>query len=245
MLVLDVEDPRIETYPCTPLPAPAPDDIAYVIYTSGTTGAPKGVANTHDNVTQLLDSLETARTGPSVDAVPFLGVRLFGLGDLRGAAGWWTAGGGARCRGRLTGQDLHGLLVAEQGRVLSQTPSARYALQTADALAPDVGDQLKLETVVFGGEALEPQRLGMWLENHWGAPRLINMYGITETTVHASIRAIADADVDSPVSPIGARLAHLGLFVLDRWLRPVPVGVVGELYVAGRGWRPGMWGGSG
>ena len=66
-------------------------------------------------------------------------------------------------------------------------------------------------------------------------PRLINMYGITETTVHASFREIVDADVDSNASPIGVPLAHLGFFVLDGWLRPVPAGVVGELYVAGRG----------
>ena len=132
-------------------------------------------------------------------------------------------------------EDLHALLVAEQVSVLSQTPSAFYALQTADALSPELGDQLKLEAVVFGGEALEPQRLGTWLDNHPGSPRLINMYGITETTVHASLREIVDGDVDSTVSPIGVPLAHLGFFVLDGWLRPVPAGVVGELYVAGAG----------
>ena len=132
-------------------------------------------------------------------------------------------------------EDLHALLVAEQVNVLSQTPSAFYALQTADALATEVGQQLKLETVVLGGEALEPQRLATWLNNHSGPPRLINMYGITETTVHASFREINPGDVDSTASPIGGPLAHLGFFVLDTWLRPVPAGVVGELYVAGVG----------
>ena len=88
---------------------------------------------------------------------------------------------------------------------------------------------------MFGGEALEPQRLRTWLDNHPGSPRLINMYGITETTVHASFREIVDGDADSPASPIGVPLAHLGFFVLDGWLRPVPAGVVGELYVAGAG----------
>ena len=119
--------------------------------------------------------------------------------------------------------------------VLSQTPSGFDALQTADALAPELGQQLKLETVVFGGEALQPQRLAGWSDTHPGSPRLINMYGITETTVHASFREIIGADVESAVSPIGAPLAHLALFVLDGWLRAVPVGVVGELYVAGAG----------
>src|ERR1700732_4027595 len=138
-------------------------------------------------------------------------------------------------------EDFHALLAAEQVSVLSQTPSAFYALQTADALQPELGDQLKLEAVVFGGEALEPRRLGTWLHNHPGSPRLINLYGITETTVHASFREIVNGDVDSGVSPIGAPLAHLGFFVLDGWLRAVPAGVVGELYVAGAGGGCGYW----
>ncbi|WP_261861522.1 AMP-binding protein, partial [Mycobacterium montefiorense] len=83
-------------------------------------------------------------------------------------------------------QDFHALLVAEQVTVLSQTPSAFYALQGVDAAQPEVASQLKLEAVVLGGEALEPARVGAWLDNHAGLPRLINMYGTTETTVHAS-----------------------------------------------------------
>ena len=90
--------------------------------------------------------------------------------------------------------------------------------------SPSWDDQLKLQTVVFGGEALEPQRLETWLHNHPGLPRMINMYGITETTVHASFREIVDGDVDSKASPIGAPLAHLAFFVLDGWLRTVPGG---------------------
>ena len=142
-------------------------------------------------------------------------------------------------------EDLHALLVAEQVSVLSQTPSAFYALQTADALQPELAGQLKLEAVVFGGEALEPQRLRTWLGNHPGSPRLINMYGITETTVHASFREIFAGDVDGTVSPIGVPLAHLGFFVLDGWLRAVPAGVVGELYVAGAGVADGYVGRAG
>ncbi|MEB4212249.1 non-ribosomal peptide synthetase, partial [Mycobacterium sp. 94-17] len=245
LLILDIEDPRVETYPCTPLPAPAADDIAYVIYTSGTTGAPKGVAITHHNVTQLLDSLD-AELGP--------GQVWTQCHSLAFDFSVWETFGALLGGGRLvvvpdavvrSAEDLHALLVAEQVSVLSQTPSAFYALQAADAMAPDAGDQLKLETVVFGGEALEPHRLGMWLEKHWGAPRLINMYGITETTVHASIRRITDGDVDRPVSPIGVPLAHLGFFALDGWLRPVPAGVVGELYVAGDGLAAGYVGRAG
>ena len=246
LLVIDVEDPRIPTQPTTALPCPAPEDIAYLIYTSGTTGTPKGVAVTHHNVTQLLEALDA-------------GLELAGqvwtqCHSLAFDFSVWEIFGALLSGGRLvvvpdsvvrSPADFHALLVAEQVSVLSQTPSAFYALQTADALSPELGHQLKLETVVFGGEALDPQRLGPWLHNHPGPPRLINMYGITETTVHASLREIVDGDVDSSASPIGVPLAHLGFFVLDGWLRPVPAGVVGELYVAGRGLACGYVGRAG
>ena len=228
--------PRIDTQPSTALPAPAPEDIAYLIYTSGTTGVPKGVAITHHNVTQLLEALDAG-----LELSP--GQVWTQCHSLAFDFSVWEIWGALLHGGRLvvvpesvvrSPEDFHALLVTEQVSVLSQTPSAFYALQTADALQPELGHQLKLETVVFGGEALEPQRLGTWLDDHPGSPRLINMYGITETTVHASFREIVDGDVDSTASPIGVPLAHLGFFVLDGWLRPVPAGVVGELYVAGR-----------
>ena len=233
--VLDFNDPRINTQPNTALPAPAPDDVAYIIYTSGTTGVPKGVAVTHHNVTQLLDSL---------DAEVDLGQVWSQWHSLAFDVSVWEIFGALLRGGRLvvvpdsvvrSPEDFHALLVAEQVSVLSQTPSAFYTLQTADALSLELGHQLKLQTVIFGGEVLEPQRLSTWLHHHPGPPRMINMYGTTETTVHASFREIVDGDVDSPVSPIGVPLGHLGFFALDGWLRPVPPGVVGELYVAGAG----------
>ena len=235
LLVVDVDDAAVDSQPSTALPVPGPDDIAYLIYTSGTTGVPKGVAIPHHNVTRLLEAL---------DAELELGQVWTQCHSLAFDFSVWEIWGALLGGGRLvvvpesvarSPEDFHALLVAEQVSVLSQTPSAFYALQTVDALSPELGRQLKLETVVFGGEALEPQRLGTWLDNHPGSPRLINMYGITETTVHASFREIVDGDVDSTASPIGVPLGHLGFFVLDGWLRPVPAGVVGELYVAGAG----------
>ena len=94
---------------------------------------------------------------------------------------------------------------------------------------------------MFAGEALEPQRLKTWRDNHPGLPRLLNLYGTTETTVHASFREIVDDDLDSTTSPVGVPMAHLAFFVLDGGLRPVPAGVVGELYVAGTGAGYGYW----
>ncbi len=236
LVMIDVEDPRIDTQPATALPAPAADDIAYLIYTSGTTGVAKGVAVAHHSVIRLLESLDAD--------LELAGQVWTQCHSLAFDYSVWEIFGALLHGGRLvvvpevvarSPEDLQALLVTEQVSVLSQTPSAFYGLQTADALQPELGLQLKLDTVVFGGEALEPQRLGAWLRNHPGSPRMINMYGITETTVHASFREIVEADVDGDVSPIGVPLAHLGFFVLDGWLRPVPAGVVGELYVAGRG----------
>lgn len=247
-VVVDVEDSHPVDYPSAVLPAPRPEDIAYLIYTSGTTGVPKGVVIPHHNVIGMLRSLD--------DRLPRRAV-WSQCHSLAFDFSVWEIFGALLSGGRLvvvpdavvrSAQDLHAMLVAEQVSVLSQTPSAFYALQTADALSPESRLRQHLHTVIFGGEALEPQRLGTWLDNHQGLPQLLNLYGITETTVHASLREIVADDIAGTGSPIGAPLNHLGFFVLDGWLRPVPVGVVGELYVAGAGLgtgyigRPGLTG---
>jgi amino acid adenylation domain-containing protein/non-ribosomal peptide synthase protein (TIGR01720 family) len=237
LVVVDIDDPAVRSQPVTALPAPAPDDIAYLIYTSGTTGTPKGVAVPHRNVTRLLEVVdaELRLSPPQVWTQSHSLAFDFSVWEIFGAL---LSGGrvvvvpDAVVR---SPEEFHALVIAEHVTVLSQTPSAFYALQTADGLSPELGRQLELEAVVFGGEALEPQRLGAWLDSHPNLPRLINMYGITETTVHASFREILGGDVDNVVSPIGVPLAHLGFFVLDSCLQPVPAGVVGELYVAGAG----------
>ncbi|MET0453680.1 MAG: amino acid adenylation domain-containing protein, partial [Mycobacterium sp.] len=234
----DVHDVGDGAQPHTPLPAA--EDVAYVIYTSGTTGVPKGVAINHYNVIQLLRALDLELE---------LGTGVWTqCHSLAFDFSVWEIWGALLHGGRLvivpdpvvrSPEDFHALLLDEHVTVLSQTPSAFYALQAADAQRPgrdvDLDLDLDLDLVVFGGEALEPQRLQTWMRDHPGRPRMINMYGITETTVHVTFREIGDGDLDGAASPIGVPLAHLAAFVLDASLRPVPVGVVGELYVAGRG----------
>ncbi|MCV7298533.1 amino acid adenylation domain-containing protein [Mycobacterium barrassiae] len=242
--IIDVHDAVVGEAPAgeAVVSVATPDDVAYIIYTSGTTGKPKGVAVTHRNVTRLLESLDVELS---------LGQVWTQCHSLAFDYSVWEIWGALLYGGRLlivpdavvrSPEELHALLVSEQVSVLSQTPSAFYALQTADALQPELGQQLKLQTVVFGGEALEPQRLSTWLHSHPGLPRMINMYGITETTVHASFREIGIGDVADSSSPIGVPLEHLAFFVLDEWMRQVPVGVTGELYVAGAGLATGYVG---
>ncbi|MDM4142335.1 non-ribosomal peptide synthetase, partial [Mycobacterium sp. FLAC0960] len=242
--VIDVDEPAADSRPVSALPSPEPAHLAYIIYTSGTTGTPKGVAVTHRNVTELLASLTGRLTSPT-------GV-WSQCHSLAFDFSVWEIFGALLSGGRLlivpddvvrSPEELRALLIAEDVSVLSQTPSAFFALQSADV--PRRADQFDPRTVVFGGEALLPQRLGTWMHNHPRRPQLINMYGITETTVHASFREICDADIDAHVSPIGKPLAHLGFFVLDAWLRPVPAGVLGELYVAGAGVAVGYLGRAG
>jgi amino acid adenylation domain-containing protein/non-ribosomal peptide synthase protein (TIGR01720 family) len=244
LLIIDVAElanPAVGPESGAALPVPEPDNVAYLIYTSGTTGVPKGVAITHHNVTRLLESLDVELSPGQVwsqwHSLAF---------DVSVCEIW----GALLSGGRLvvvpesvarSPEDFHALLAKEQVEVLSQTPSAFYALQTADALAPELARQLQLRAVIFAGEALEPQRLRTWLDNHPAAPRLLNLYGTTETTVHASFREIFPEDVDSPASPIGVPLGQYAFFVLDAWMRQVPARVVGELYVAGGGAGCGYW----
>ncbi|WP_037178201.1 non-ribosomal peptide synthetase, partial [Rhodococcus sp. UNC363MFTsu5.1] len=124
------------------------------------------------------------------------------------------------------------LLARERVTVLNQTPSAFYQLAEADRQS---GAELSLRYVVFGGEALELRRLSDWYDRHPDtAPTLVNMYGITETTVHVSYREIdAQTAAAASASIVGQAIDGLRVYVLDGRLQPAPVGVPGEMYVAG------------
>lgn len=236
-IVLDVAEPAPVSQPETALPGPAPHDLAYIIYTSGTTGTPKGVAVTHANVTQLFESVRASGFSATADQV-WAQFHSYAF-DFS----VWEIWGALLHGGRLvvvpeaitrSAPDFYDLLVHEEVTVLNQTPSAFLALQAAEDLRRGP-HALPLDTVIFGGEALDPYRLLPWWRHHAERPRLINMYGTTETTVHASFREVDETDVDRDSSPIGVPLANLALCVLDRTLHPAPAGVAGELYIAGRG----------
>ena len=240
LLVFDVEDPRIGTYPAhsTADAGPRGDrlhhlHLGYYRCPQGGGDHPPqrdpaaGVPGCPDGWGRAGGCGRSGIPWPLTFRCVRSGVRCWVVGGW-----WWCPESVAR-----SPEDFHALLVSEQVSVCTETPSAFYALQTADALSPELGDQLKLQTVVFAGEAPEPQRLGDVVGQPPGSPRLLNLYGTTETTVHASFREIGSGgDVDSTASPIGVAVGGtLAFFVLDGWLRPVSAGVVGELYVAGAG----------
>lgn len=227
----DGENDSLETSATT-------DNLAYVIHTSGSTGQPKGVLITHANVVRLFDSTENwFRFGPEGVWTLFHSYAFdFSVWEMWGAlfyggrvviVPYWIS---------RSPHDFYKLLVRERVTFLNQTPSAFRQLMRAEESVQSPGD-LALEYVVFGGEALELASLRPWVERHGDArPRLINMYGITETTVHVTYRRLMSHDiVHNGGSLIGVPIPDLEVHVLDERLRPVPIGVTGEVYVGGAG----------
>ncbi|MEU5579215.1 non-ribosomal peptide synthase/polyketide synthase [Streptomyces huasconensis] len=229
-----------------------PDSPAYAIYTSGSTGRPKGVVVPHANVVRLFTRTRQWFGFGADDVWTLFHSYAFDFSV-------WELWGPLLHGGRLvivpedtarSPEDFLRLLADEQVTVLNQTPSAFYPLVRADAELPAVGDRLALRTVIFGGEALDVGRLADWYARHPDtAPRLVNMYGITETTVHVTYAGLDSglaARAGAAASPIGTGIPDLRLYVLDDTLQPVPPGAVGELFVAGEGLargylkRPGL-----
>jgi amino acid adenylation domain-containing protein len=212
------------------------ENLAYVIYTSGSTGRPKGSQLSHQNVARLFAATQHWYHFDSDDVWTLFHSYAFDFSV-------WEIFGALCTGGKLvivpfwvsrSPEDFLELLRSQRVTVLNQTPSAFGQLIQASELR-DV-DGLMLRVVIFGGEALDPERLRPWLKRRGDAhPRLINMYGITETTVHVTYRPITRADLDQQRSPLGTAISDLGLHVLDERLQPVPIGVAGELYVAGDG----------
>ena len=211
--------------------------LAYVIYTSGSTGKPKGVMVEHRNVNRLFAATEAWFDFDEGDVWSLFHSFAFDFSvwELWGAL---LYGGRAVVVPYLTARssgEFYALMCREGVTVLSQTPSAFTHL--IDAQAQDVKRQHALRVVVFGGEALEFRTLCPWVERHGTQrPRLVNMYGITETTVHVTYRPLSAQEIkEERGSVVGQPIPDLRTYLLDPYRQPVPIGVTGEIYVGGAG----------
>ncbi|MBG4947600.1 pyoverdine non-ribosomal peptide synthetase PvdD, partial [Pseudomonas aeruginosa] len=233
-----------------PLPTLSADNLAYVIYTSGSTGKPKGTLLTHRNALRLFSATEAWFGFDERDVWTLFHSYAFDFSV-------WEIFGALLYGGRLvivpqwvsrSPEDFYRLLCREGVTVLNQTPSAFKQLMAMACSADMATQQPALRYVIFGGEALDLQSLRPWFQRFGDRqPQLVNMYGITETTVHVTYRPVSEADLEGGlVSPIGGTIPDLSWYILDRDLNPVPRGAVGELYIGraglARGYlrRPGL-----
>ncbi|MEE4150888.1 syringopeptin non-ribosomal peptide synthetase SypC, partial [Pseudomonas viridiflava] len=235
---VDLHSPALQAQPGTNphLTGLSPRHLAYVIYTSGSTGLPKGVMVEHRNVARLFSATQSWFGFNEQDVWALFHSFAFDFSV-------WEIWGALLHGGRLlvvpqllsrSPQDFYTLLCNAEVTVLNQTPSAFRQLLNAQG---ESNQRHSLRQVIFGGEALDTGMLKPWYARVINAgTQLVNMYGITETTVHVTYHPLVAADAQrAGVSPIGVRIPDLQLYVLDARREPVPVGVVGELYVGGAG----------
>lgn len=211
-----------------------PDQLCYIMYTSGSTGRPKGTPICHRNVVSLLLSTDDWYRFSSDDTWTLFHSYAFDFSV-------WEIFGALCFGGRLvivpkrisqSPAAFRELLARENVTVLNQTPTAFLNLVSEEQSHSDKLTALRV--VIFGGERLEPVALSRWFEKYrYDQPRLVNMYGITETTVHVSYSPVTAEMVETGTSVIGEAIPGLRVYVVDRYLDPVPVGVAGELLVGG------------
>ncbi|MCO8165754.1 amino acid adenylation domain-containing protein, partial [Pseudomonas sp. 21LCFQ010] len=213
-----------------------PANLAYVIYTSGSTGKPKGTLLPHHNVMRLFQATNDWFHFDDQDVWTVFHSYAFDFSvwELYGAL---LYGGKAVVVPKdvmRSPESFHALLCREQVTVLSQTPSAFKQLIPVACVSEK---SLALRYVVFGGEALDVGSLASWFDRFGDhAPQLINMYGITETTVHVTYRPLSRSDVQQAlISPIGEAIPDLSWYLLDGQLNPAVPGVQGELHVGRAG----------
>ncbi|MFH7023429.1 amino acid adenylation domain-containing protein, partial [Flavobacterium sp. FlaQc-50] len=234
VVLLDTDWNKISNYSIENLSVVvAPDHLAYVIYTSGSTGNPKGVLITHSNVVRLFKNESCLFDFGTHDVWTLFHSFCFDFSV-------WEMYGALLHGGRLVvvpkavtkdAISFKELLISEGVTVLNQTPGSFYALQEA-FLSENFDHAIRY--VIFGGEALNPVYLQNW-KALYPSCKMINMYGITETTVHVTYKELTSSDLLSSVSAIGSAIPTLGCYILDANLNLVPVGVIGELCVGGAG----------
>ncbi|MEL6866992.1 MAG: amino acid adenylation domain-containing protein, partial [Bacteroidota bacterium] len=211
----------------------SPDQAAYVIYTSGSTGRPKGVLVEHSQVVRLLFNDEPLFDFGPEDCWTFFHSYCFDF-SVWELFGPLLSGGRALLLPIEISKDqalLAKHLAAEKVTVLNQTPGAFYVLQE---YLSHQQEPLALRYVIFGGDALDPSRLQAFHQQYPNC-KLINMYGITETTVHVTYKALNEEDLGQSTSNIGRPIPTMSCYILDQHGQLLPKGIPGELYVGGAG----------
>jgi len=231
-VLIDEDSEAIGLEPTTaPDSTAGPQDLAYCIYTSGSTGKPKGSLIEHRNVVRLMVNDKLQFNFSSADVWTMFHSYSFDFSV-------WEMYGALLYGGRLVivpeqvSKDpalFLDLVINEKVTVLNQTPTAFYNFASLDQ-----GQSLALRYVIFGGEALRPALLQEWRAAH-PQVKLINMYGITETTVHVTFKEIDDEHVATDTSNIGVPIPTTTTYIFDDELRLLPVGVPGEICVGGGG----------
>ncbi|CAM2068623.1 Amino acid adenylation domain-containing protein [Sulfidibacter corallicola] len=225
---LDELEPS-EAVASLPSPRPDLDHLAYVVYTSGTTGRPKGVQVTHRNVLRLVFDREYLSVAPGDGVVMASNIAFDAL-----TFELWTSllhGGELLIvdKNVFIDPESYAAVVARHRPAVMFTTTALF-----NQLARyDNGFFSGFDYVLFGGELVDPESVRLVRQN--GPRHLLHVYGPTETTTYASWHPVREVAPDADNVPIGRPIANTSLFVLDRALRPVPLGVPGELYIGGAG----------
>jgi len=234
-VLLDLEQKAISAEPITPpICNTSPDNLAYCIYTSGSTGKPKGVLLEHRNVVRLMvnDKPKFAFTANDVWTMFHSYCFDFSVWELCGAL---LHGGKLVLVPEAVTKDpisFVNLLIHERITILNQTPTSFYNI--AQEVLKRTKLDLSLKYVIFGGEAVDPHQLLSWKQAYPDV-KLVNMYGITECTVHVTFKELTDSDITDGVSNVGNPISTTTVYIGDSALRLLPVGVRGELYVGGDG----------
>jgi amino acid adenylation domain-containing protein len=220
-----------------------PEMLAYVIYTSGSTGTPKGCRVTHGNVVRLFHATDDWYRFGQNDVWTLFHSYAFDFSV-------WEIWGALLHGGKLivvpsqvsrSPSEFYRLLCSEGVTVLNQTPSAFLQLIALEELEGS-SEALALRLVIFGGEALDLHDLKPWFRRHGDQhPLLVNMYGITETTVHVTYRPLSLSDFDQG-SVIGIPIPDMQIYLADSGMELVPAGIIGEIYVGGAGVGQGYLG---